>query len=236
MPLHTKPALTARWANLVLLTFQAPEKLLQRYIHPSLQLDRWNGETHVSLVAFDFLDTRIFGVRIPGLTNFPEVNLRTYVRHGSQHGVSFIRELVPSRIIAAVARAWYNEPYRAVPMSTRAEGREGTLMVSRTWSVDGSTHRIVVTGGTLSTPPDSSIEHNFKEHEWGYGRSRRGGLLSYRVSHPQWQIRKLEALSWEVDFSRGYGRPWSFLNDAEPISRMFAVGSRVTIYRPSRTG
>jgi len=58
----------------------------------------------VSLVAFDVRDTRVRGVAWPGLRDFPEVNLRFYVREGDRRGVVFIRELVPSRAVALVAR------------------------------------------------------------------------------------------------------------------------------------
>jgi uncharacterized protein YqjF (DUF2071 family) len=228
------PALTARWMNLVLLTYEVPEKLLRSHIHPSLKLDRWNGQTHISLVAFDFQDTRLFGWRIPGFVNFPEVNLRTYVRHGDERGVVFIRELVTSPIIAFIARAWYNEPYRAVPLWSQVEEQVHEVSAHRRWRVGGSAHQIRVVGSATSwTPATTSLEHHFKEHEWGFGRSRSGRLLRYRVQHPCWSVRQITSSLVQVGFATTYGERWGFLDHSEPISMIFAVGSEVAVH-PAR--
>jgi len=63
-----RPFLAARWSHIILLTFEAPEELIRRSIPPGVEPDRWNGRTHVSLVALQMLDVRIKGWRIPGFT------------------------------------------------------------------------------------------------------------------------------------------------------------------------
>ncbi|HJU67870.1 MAG TPA: DUF2071 domain-containing protein [Gemmatimonadaceae bacterium] len=229
------PVMRARWTNLLLLTYEAPEGLLRQFIHPTLDLDRWNGRTHVSLVAFDFEDTRLFGVRIPGFTDFPEVNLRTYVRLGHHRGVVFIRELVPSRVIAAAARAWYNEPYRRVPLTSHVQNVDGSVLTDRRWRANGQIHQIrssALPGADIPEP--STIEHHFKEQAWGFGRRRSGQLLRYRVDHPPWAVRQLAEVSTEVGFGRTYGAEWEFLDRAQPISTIFAEGSGVAVYPPER--
>src|SRR5882672_8618368 len=86
--------LTARWTNLFLATYAVPQELLRPRLPPGLDLDLRDGQAFVSLVAFDFLDTRVLGVPWPGYRNFPELNLRFYVRHGERRGVVFVREYV----------------------------------------------------------------------------------------------------------------------------------------------
>src|SRR3954469_19204610 len=114
------PFLTARWSNLCLFTYAVPRELLERRLPPGLELDRRDdleGEAFVSLVAFDFLDTRVLGVPWPGFRNFAELNLRFYVRHGEERGVVFVREFVPQRLVAWMARTLYQEPYQAAPLT-----------------------------------------------------------------------------------------------------------------------
>src|SRR5256886_14671074 len=65
------------------------------------------------------LDVRIKGWRIPGFTAHPQVNFRTYVRVAGEPGVWFIRQLVPSRLIAAVGRLRYGEPFWPAPIRSR---------------------------------------------------------------------------------------------------------------------
>ena len=110
-----RPLLTARWVDLLLVTWQVPDALLLPHLPVGVTLDRHEGRALVSLVAFDFVDVRVWGIEWPGWTRFPELNLRFYVRAGGRRGVCFIREYVPTRVVAAAAHVLYNEPYRRVP-------------------------------------------------------------------------------------------------------------------------
>src|SRR6516225_5763311 len=116
-PVAGRPFLTARWTNLVLATYAVPPELLRPRLPLGLDLDLREGQAFVSLVAFDFRDTRVLGVPWPGYRNFPEINLRFYVRRGDERGVVFLREFVPKRLVAWLARLLYNEPYLAAPMT-----------------------------------------------------------------------------------------------------------------------
>src|SRR5213075_3299402 len=72
--------------------------LLERRLPPGLELDTRDGRAFASLVAFDFLDTRVLGVPWPGYRDFTELNLRFYVHRGLERGVVFVREFVPHRL------------------------------------------------------------------------------------------------------------------------------------------
>src|SRR5271154_3858494 len=111
--------LTARWSNLCIFSYAVPPAWLAPRLPTGLDLDTRGGQAFVSLVAFDFLDTRVLGVAWPGYRNFPELNLRFYVRCGADRGVVFVREYVPSRLIAFLARTLYNERYARARMSSR---------------------------------------------------------------------------------------------------------------------
>src|SRR5690242_7349992 len=140
------PFLMARWTNLFLATYAVPDELLTPRLPPGLALDRRDGRAFVSLVAFDFLDTRVLGVPWPGYRNFPEVNLRFYVRDGDRRGVVFIREFVPSRLVAWLARRLYNEPYAALPMTSRVTDGPDTIAVEHRLTQGGRVHTIRASG------------------------------------------------------------------------------------------
>ena len=116
-----------------------------------LDLDRWEGSALVSLVAFDFVDTRVWGLPWPGFVGFPELNLRFHVRDGQRRGVCFVREYVPSRLVSWLARTLYNEPYHGVRY--RKEVGAHVLTVGHrdhciTWTCSGAPHRCSSRGGT----------------------------------------------------------------------------------------
>jgi uncharacterized protein YqjF (DUF2071 family) len=223
--------LTARWVNLILLTYAVDRDLLTPLLPPQCALDLRDGRAFVSLVAFDFLDTRVFGISWPGFRQFPEINLRFYVRHGTDRGVCFIQELVPQRFVAFMARAFYNEPYRSAAMVGKTVVQNDKVTVEHCVTQSGRTSRLNLCGSMPAIRPASdSIEHFLMEHSWGFGRSRRGRLLQYRVHHPEWDIWPVESWNLDWDWSAIYGDRWSLLQKAEPISIIFAAGSEVQVY------
>src|SRR5689334_2274538 len=103
-----RPFLRAEWRDLVMLNYESPAGLLDPLVPAGVELDRWRGTLYVSVVGFLFRDTRVLGIPIPFHRTFEEVNLRFYVRReldgDVRRGVVFVRELVPRRAIATVAR------------------------------------------------------------------------------------------------------------------------------------
>lgn len=222
--------LTAEWRHLCLFTYAVPPARLEPHLPPGLTLDTIDGEAFVSLVAFDFLNTRVLGVPWPGYRNFPEINLRFYVREGERRGVAFLRELVPRRLIAWIARALYNEPYAYAPMRSEVRIDAGGLEVEHTLKAAGRWQRLSVTASAEATVPDEhSREHFFKEHSWGYGRSRRGQLLRYEVRHAVWPIYPVTSHHLDWDFGAVYGAEWADLGALEPRSVILAAGSPIRV-------
>ncbi|MBC7541978.1 MAG: DUF2071 domain-containing protein [Candidatus Sericytochromatia bacterium] len=222
--------LSARWDNLCLLTYAVPPELLQPRLPPGLTLDLRDGQAFVSLVAFQFADIRVLGLPVPGYRHFPEMNLRFYVRQGTERGVVFIREFVPQRVVAGMARVLYNEPYLATPMRESITGDDQQLTASYGIQLDGRWHTVRVTGQKPTiVPPETSDEHFFKEHRWGFGRDRRGHLVRYGVTHPVWAVHPVSEWHLDFDWQQVYGSQWAFLQAQAPYSVVLAVGSPITV-------
>lgn len=228
----SRPFLTAEWRNLVLVSYAVGDDLLLPHLPAGLELDRFGGWACCSLVAFDFLNTRVKGVRWPGYVNFPEVNLRFYVRDADgRRGVCFVRELVPRRAIVWIARRLYNEPYARAAMRSEVKRGEDEIRVAHRWRFSGREHSLEVRGAQPPHRPDEdSIEHWFKEHSWGYGRDRKGRTLVYRVEHPVWDVHTVRSFELKADFAAMYGGRWRLLDGARPINVTLAVGSGVAVF------
>jgi uncharacterized protein YqjF (DUF2071 family) len=230
-----RPFLTARWINVALLSYAVPDRLLGPRLPTGLALDRWEDRAFVSLVAFEFVDTRVRGVSWPGFTRFPEVNLRFYVREGERRGVVFVRELVPSRLVALLARLLYNEPYGVARMRSSAETTPAGIRVAHEFPWRGRAQRITVEARSPAVPAaETGAVHFFKEHAWGYGMDRRRRLLRYAVDHPTWRVHLDAIARLELDFGAVYGAEWSFLTGQAPEHVALAEGSQVAVYPPER--
>lgn len=223
--------LKARWSNLFLATYAVPPEVLQQRLPPGLDLDMREGQGFVSLVAFDFLDTRVLEVPWPGYRNFAEINLRYYVRRGGERGVVFIREFVPQRLVAWLARVLYNEPYLAAPITSSPRDEENHLNVAFRLHYGGRDHIIKAKGKKPPYLPDENTsEHFFKEHRWGFGQTRRGKTIRYEVTHPVWQVYPVVEYQINLDWSVVYGSEWEFLGKQTPYSTVLAVGSPVAVF------
>lgn len=205
-------------------------------------LDLYEGRALASVVAFRFLRTRVLGVPVPLHRDFDEVNLRFYVRRELPGGevrraATFVRELVPRRAIAAVARLAYNEPYRAAPMRSAAPAglteRPGRLAYE--WRTGGRWQHAAATAvGAPALPAPGSETAFVAEHYWGYTRQRDGGTVEYQVEHPTWRTWAAEDVAFDADVRGLYGAEWEGVLAEAPGSAFVAEGSAVTVYRPRR--
>lgn len=212
--------------------------LLLPFVPAGTELDRWNKRVFVSLVGFRFLKTKLFGfLPIPMHSNFDEVNLRFYARRqvGGEvrRGVVFIREMVPRRAIAFVARTFYNENYVALPMAheIRSVG-DNSLEVAYRWrSGKGWSEIDLETDGNPELPGEGSVEQFITEHYWGYAAQPGGGCVEYRVTHPSWRVWQVRQSAFEGDAEKCYGKDLAAVLRGKPQSAFLAEGSAVSVMR-----
>jgi uncharacterized protein len=78
------------WHDLLFAHWPLPHATLRPLVPAQLELDQYGGQCWVGVVPF-----RMSGVTgramppLPGLSSFPELNVRTYVTHGEKPGVYF---------------------------------------------------------------------------------------------------------------------------------------------------
>lgn len=246
--------LTAKWHHLIMANYQVDPKMLLTLVPPGTELDSWNGKHFVSVVGFQFLNTRVLGLPIPWHRNFEEVNLRFYVRRtiGNEvrRGVVFIREIVPKWAIAWVANTVYNERYSAMPMassdrvvtdsepSERSEVSREIAYRWRTMQKSSNSFRwngISATTCGQPTVPGQNTEANFiTEHYYGYVTQRDGSTMEYRVEHPSWKVWDVSSCVLDCDIETVYGPEWMEPLAGVPHSAFVAVGSDIIVRRGIR--
>jgi hypothetical protein len=230
-----KPFLTANWRYLAMLNYVVDPRILAPLVPPGTEIDYENGQTFVSVIGFLFLDTRLLGLPIPQHRDFEEVNLRFYVRKKSadtwRRGVVFVRELVPKRAIAVIARTFYGEPYLALPMNHEIEDVDLRVKVKYAWRRGSKWESLEMTasGEPQSIPAGSHAEF-ITEHYWGY-TCVRGGCSEYRVEHSRWKIWNAETFELRADVAALYGGQFADTLNAPPRSALIAEGSPIEIWQ-----
>ncbi len=240
------PFLTAEWRHVALLQYEVDPAVLESLVPTGTELDLWQGRALVSLVGFRFLHTRVLGAPIPFHRDFDEVNLRFYVRRlgcGTpplvRRAVVFVRELVPRRAIALLARWCYNEPYVAVPMrhavvmEPALHGAPGLVRYEWRWQGRWQSLEAHTEGSPAPLVPGSEAEF-LTEHYWGYTTQRDGGCLEYQVRHPPWRVWSVSRASADCDAAALYGPGFAKALDGWPWSAFVAEGSPVAVFRGVR--
>lgn len=87
----SKLFLSVDWENLILATYSIEPEIRAEYMPQELEPDAINGKVYINLIAFDFNNTKVLGVKIPFHINSTEINFRFYVKDKYRRCVVFIR-------------------------------------------------------------------------------------------------------------------------------------------------
>jgi len=218
-----------------MLNYVVDPSLLASLVPRGTEIDYENGQTFLSIVGFLFLDTRLLGLPIPLHRNFEEVNLRFYVRKKSadtwRRGVVFVRELVPRRAIALVARAFYGERYVALPMRHAIIDDGAHVSAEYGWRRAKKWESLKMSaGGELQSISAGSHAEFITEHYWGY-TCVQAGCSEYRVEHPRWKIWNGNDFEFNADVATLYGEQFAETLCQPPRSAFIADGSPIAIQR-----
>lgn len=238
----TRPFLTAEWRYLVMLNYAVDAGLLAHLVPAGTEIDRFDGQTYVSLVGFRFLRTRVRGLWIPLHSDFDEVNLRFYVWRVNEgrvrRGVVFVREIVPRWAVAKVAQWFFHENYIALPMQHRLQeptSEGGRVSAEYGWGRGATACSLrVECEGQPRVAAEGSLEQFITEHYWGYSAVPGGGSLEYQVEHVPWRVWTATTAGFQGDAKWLYGPQFAKCLMRAPDSAFLAEGSAVTVFPAGR--
>lgn len=196
-PLPAGPWVMAQtWHDLLFAHWPIPVAALRPHIPAQLEIDTFEGQAWLAVVPF-----RMSGVRVraapalPWLSNFPELNVRTYVTMAGKPGVWFFSLDAGNPLAVAIARAWFHLPYFRARMS--CEERDGWIHYRSERTHRGSPAGSLESqyrpiGEVLSAAP-GTLEHFLTERYCLYTADRRGRIIRGEIHHPPWTLQLAEA-------------------------------------------
>ncbi len=126
-PENERVVMTQTWQDLLFLHWRVPVETLRSLIPAALDLDTFKGEAYVGLVPFTMRNVRPlpFPAFAP-LSNFHEINVRTYVRfQGEAPGVWFFSLDASNRIAVQISRRLFHLPYYFAKIGLEKREQEG---------------------------------------------------------------------------------------------------------------
>ncbi len=117
-------AMRQRWEDLLFLHWEVSAEEIQKRLPEGLHVDTFGGRAYLGAVPFFMRKVRPRGLfALPGLSNFLELNVRTYVHDAKGlPGVWFFSLDANQPVAVEVARRWYHLPYQHAKMSARRDG------------------------------------------------------------------------------------------------------------------
>lgn len=188
-----------RWDRLTFLHWRYDVDAVQQLLPPGLVVEPYEGSAWVGLVPF-FMEVRIPRLgRIPWLFEFPETNVRTYVRGPSGDAGVWFFSLDAARLAAVLtARSTYRVPYFWSRMSVSRQSHVMRYSARRRWPGPGHVGSLVeVEIGDPYRPEELNEFDHFLTARWTlYGTWGRR-LLMARAQHSPWplyraRVRKLK--------------------------------------------
>lgn len=113
------------WNNVVFLHWQVELEELKKFVPKELEIDLFEGKPWVSIVAFTMEQIRPKNLpAFPPISNFDEVNIRTYVKSKQKAGVYFLSIEGGNLLSCKVAKALSELPYSYSKINRRDNNYE----------------------------------------------------------------------------------------------------------------
>ena len=182
------------WNDLLFAHWPMAVRALRPLVPGCFEIDTFDGQAWIGVVPFHMTNvTARFVPPLPGLSAFPELNVRTYVRVADKPGVYFFSLDADSAPAVKTARALFNLPYYAAAMAVRIHGR-GVAYESRRRSLPQAAFEATYRGlGNPRAPVPKTIEHFLTERYCLYGLDHRGAPYRLEIHHPAWLLQAAEA-------------------------------------------
>jgi uncharacterized protein len=184
------------WQNLLFMHWPVRENVLRPLIPPPLRLDTFDGSAWLGITPFRMSGTRPRSLpSFPPLSDFPELNVRTYVTAEDKPGIWFFSLDAHNPIAVRLARATFHLPYFDAKMSYHVVGEEVRYRSVRTHrgaSPAEFAARYRPVGDPFESRPET-LEHFLTERYCLYSASRRGTVYRGEIHHPLWPLQPAEA-------------------------------------------
>jgi uncharacterized protein len=213
-PRYAPPArpwlMSMQWLDLLFMHWPVPAATLQKLIPTPLELDTFDSQAWLGVVPF-----RMTGVgprflnRLPWVSHFAELNVRTYVVHNGRPGVWFFSLDAANPLAVWTARRTFHLPYFNAKMSAEHVGEEVRYSSTRTHR--GAAPAEFAAGyrpiGPATIPPEGSLDRWLTWRYSLYSADARGRVYRGDIMHDAWPLQPAEAqvarntMTAQIDFA-----------------------------------
>jgi uncharacterized protein YqjF (DUF2071 family) len=196
------------WDSLLFMHWRVPEEVLRPLIPEALSIDKFYGSAWLAVTPFTLNNVRpIYTPPLPWVSDFHEINVRTYVHLNGEPGVWFFSLDASSTLPVLAARAVYHLPYHDADIKFETDGGNLAFAMNRNggkpfacfnarWSV----------GHGMAESLPGSLEFFLTERYCFYAEHK-SELYRARISHRPWPLQVAALDGYETDLFRANSLP-----------------------------
>ena len=222
------------WHDLLFAHWPVSVAALRPLIPEALTIDTFEGQAWLGVVPFRMSGVRPRGaLPVPGFSEFPELNVRTYVVRNGKPGVWFFSLDAASWLAVWGARWGFHLPYFHARMSCEEKG--GWIQYQNTRNHKGATpaslkgnYRPV---GEVFNARSGTLEHFLTERYCLYTTDNHGSMIRCDIHHLPWPLQNAEA-SFHVNTMAAAAS--IRISESDPPLLHFARVQEVVVWLPER--
>lgn len=223
--------MTQTWHDLLFAHWPVDRSQLRPKVPAAFELDLFDGDGWIGIVPFHMTNVAPRGVpSLPWVSEFPELNVRTYVRVGRRPGIYFFSLDAGSALAVRAARTLLNLPYHSASMAVSRTAKGGVEYRSArdsdpTAEFSGAYEPI----GSAFVAAEGSLEYFLTERYCLYHLDHHSAPYRLEIHHPPWPLQTAKARLAQNTMADANGVR---LPDHPPLLH-FAKRQDVVVWRPS---
>ena len=183
------------WNDAVFLHWQVDLQGLQKIVPDNLEIDLYEGKPWVSLVAFTM--ERIRPRNLPSfspISDFDEINIRTYVKNDNKAGVYFLSIEGGNRVSCKIAKTLSDLPYRYSKLK-----RQGTLYRSENKQFKDQMRIKYEVGHELR---EKNNLDRWLTERYALFQDTDTSINEFEIHHIEWPTYEIDLKEIEIDYPR----------------------------------
>lgn len=183
------------WNDAIFLHYKVDEAELRKHVPEELEIDSFNGDAWVSVVPFTMEKLRPRNLPyFPPISDFHEINIRTYVRSGHKSGVYFLSIEGGNRISCKLAKKISELPYRFTSI-TRTDGKYESYN-----EVYGDSLKLQFEVNKSHVP--KSDFDNWLTERYALFQDSGESINAFDIHHLAWKIQDIKMIRLEINYPR----------------------------------
>tara|TARA_B100002052_G_scaffold153281_1_gene139724 strand:+ start:105 stop:827 length:723 start_codon:yes stop_codon:yes gene_type:complete len=183
------------WNNALFLHYQVDLNELEKFVPKELEIDLFDGKPWISVVAFTMEKIRPKNLPyFPPISNFDEINIRTYVKSNNKTGVYFLSIEGGKMLSCKIARGISELPYRfsKIKRANQKYQSENSYFNDR---LD-----IQFTIGNKITKKTKLI--NWLTERYALFQDTDKSINEFEIHHLEWPINEINLSKLELNYPR----------------------------------